>query len=194
MSEIRAFIAIELPEAIHKALEELSHKLQIEIPSGVRWVATENQHLTLKFLGESAPSKLQLLSRSLPAALRTQAPVTFSIGGLGAFPSLRRPRVLWVGIQAGPELTELHKAVESAAVGLGYVVEDKAFSPHLTLGRAQQHLPPRQIEQIADGLSRVSAQRLGSLTADSICLFKSDLKPEGPIYTPLARFKVGNAG
>ena len=71
MSEIRAFIAIELPEAIHKALEELSRKLQLEIPSGVRWVATENQHLTLKFLGESAPGKLQLLSRSLPAALRT---------------------------------------------------------------------------------------------------------------------------
>ncbi|HNT54696.1 MAG TPA: RNA 2',3'-cyclic phosphodiesterase [Anaerolineaceae bacterium] len=194
MADIRAFIAIELPAELHQALAEISRKLQTEIPTGVRWVASANQHLTLKFLGESAPARLQLLSRSLPAALRSLPPVTFSVGGLGAFPGPRRPRVLWVGIQAGPELTALQQAVETAAVGVGYTAEDKPFSPHLTLGRAQQHLPPREVEQIAAGLTRVSAGLLGRVSVDNLCLFQSDLKPAGPVYTPLARFKLGNTG
>jgi 2'-5' RNA ligase len=187
MDAIRAFIAIELPQDMQTRLAELLHILKQAIPYSVRWVPPGNIHLTLKFLGESSPNNIALLSKNLPTITSRHHPFDFHIGGLGAFPNLRRPRVIWVGIQAPSMLGDLQRSIEREMQLLGYAPEERPFSPHLTLGRVNQNATPEEVHQISSALSKQSINDLGRVSVKEIILFRSELLPNGARYTPLVK-------
>lgn len=189
MTVIRAFIAIELPVEIQQRLDVVSRQVRGrlgELPgSVVRWVSAENIHLTLKFLGDVSVANLDLLKKMLLAEAKEHAPFEFSVGGLGAFPNLHRPRVVWVGIQAPPELVALQCGIESKMDKLGYPREEHPFSPHLTLGRVTRNTNNTEAHQIGDALGVTKVGFLGVVRAGDVRLFKSELRPGGSVYTCL---------
>jgi 2'-5' RNA ligase len=112
------------------------------------------------------------------------------IGGLGAFPNVRRPRVIWVGTEAPPELNALQRAIEAETHKLGYPIEERPFSPHLTLGRISQNARPEEVTQVARALSMVNIGEIGRVHVGQLHLFRSDLRPSGAVYTSLYSFPL----
>lgn len=190
-SAIRAFIAIELNAQLQSQLAEIIRQLKSPQTAAVRWVAAQNIHLTLKFLGEISTANLQMLTSRLQAEAQRHAPFEITVGGLGAFPNPRRPRVVWVGMQAPPALTSLQHGVENETNRLGYTPEDKPFSPHLTIGRVTNNADPAEVQQVAAALGKMTVGELGSVRVDAITLFRSDLQPTGAVYTVVYKAAMG---
>lgn len=185
MGMIRAFIAVDIPPVIQKAIQQNVDDLRKTIGESVRWVAVQNIHLTLKFLGDVSPANVDTLTQILRAEADSCPAFDFSVGGLGSFPSPRRARVLWVGIQAPAELEALQRGVESACARLGYEADPHPFSPHLTLGRVRDHVTASDQRRIQQTLEETTIDSLGTARVDSVHLYKSDLKPGGSVYTKL---------
>lgn len=190
MNAIRTFVAISLPDPIHERLDEIIIRLKKAGVSGVRWVPAQNIHLTLKFLGDVSPANLDLLEKILQPEISRHHPFEITIGGLGAFPNLRRPRVIWVGVKTPPALENIRHAIEAETQRLGYAAEERPFSPHLTLGRISHNASPQEIQQIASVLSVQTAQQLGTIRVKNVQLFRSDLRPGGSVYTSLFSFPL----
>lgn len=187
MSVIRAFIAADLPNEIREALAKVIRHLQHELGAvPIRWVPPQNIHLTLKFLGEVSERNLPLLIELLQSEVADQRPFEFGVGGINAFPDIRRPRVIWVGVKGPKELNDLHYAVESAMAKLGYARETRPFEPHLTLGRVSRNANPHEIRLVSETLRRMKVGFLGSALVEEVYLYRSDLKPTGAVYTRLA--------
>jgi 2'-5' RNA ligase len=185
MSLLRAFIAVELPLEIRKTVCAATSKLRNEIGALVRWVPIENMHLTLKFLGDVSPSNVELLSEMLRAEMDLFNCFELRLNGLGSFPNLKRPRVLYIGIQAPAALEALQRGIESASSRLGYGSEERGFSPHLTIGRVKQNVIATEQQAIRHALEDTKIDSLGTARVNSVELFKSDLKPTGSVYTRL---------
>jgi 2'-5' RNA ligase len=192
LSLLRAFIAIEIPHEIKTAIAAQTAGLQKETGHIVRWVATDNIHLTLKFLGEVSPSSLKLLSQTLHAECSQHNPFEVSVSNLGSFPNHRRPRVIWIGLNAPAELGRLQHKIETAAARLGYEMDEKPFSPHLTIGRVREQASAEEINHIHTTLEARNIGVLGSFNAGAVILFKSDLLPSGPVYTSLYTALLGS--
>ncbi len=144
MSVIRAFIAIDLPPDVQDCLEQVSAELKEQVGEKcIRWVPVSNIHLTLKFLGDVSLKNLNVLQEILSAEVMAQKPMEISIGRLGAFPKIRRPRVLWVGVEGPPELITLQRGIESSAIKVGYSKDKREFFPHLNLGARFPQCFPR---------------------------------------------------
>lgn len=192
MAVVRAFIAIELSPLIKaglvRTLEELKRQLK---GSPVKWVPVDNIHLTLKFLGDVSVSNLDLLKDLLRRQAGNRRTFEFQVGELGAFPSTRLPRVIWVGVQAPPELYEFQKAIEVEASYLGYPREERSFSPHLTLGRVSRNASNDETRRIGAALETLAVGSLGTSIVQSVNLYQSDLQPGGAIYTCLFVAKLG---
>ncbi len=184
METIRAFIAIELAEEIQAGLDRVLNRLR-PASKAVRWVPAGNIHLTLKFLGDTPLEKIEQLKQSLASEAAQHPPFEIQVGGLGAFPNSRRPRVIWIGVQAPADLASLASGVEKAAETLGFASEERPFSPHLTLGRVSQHATYDEIGALADLLTKTHVESLGVSSVDQIHLFRSDLRPGGAVYTSL---------
>ena len=186
MSLIRAFIAITLNAEVHHRLAEVitayQHKLE-QVP--VRWVTANNIHLTLKFLGDVSIANLDVLKKLLQAEVAGFKPFELSVGGSGAFPTVHRPRVIWVGVQAPADLGAVQSSVESMTARMGYPAEERPFSPHLTLGRVSRNATPHDFRMIATVLEKEKVGFLGAMCVRSVELYKSDLRPSGAIYTTL---------
>lgn len=186
MSLLRAFIAVELPPEIHKAIESETAPLRAALDSSlVRWVPTSNIHLTLKFLGGVSSANVELLTQMLSVEVNQYESFTIKFEGLGAFPNPRRPRVIWIGIQAPAGFEALQHGIEAAAATLGYPAEKRPFSPHLTIGRVKQNAGPAGMQKIRNVLEEMKVGALGTVKANAVHLFKSDLKPTGAVYTRL---------
>jgi RNA 2',3'-cyclic 3'-phosphodiesterase len=185
MNLLRAFIAVEIPLEIREAIGRATAPLQKGIGSIVRWVPTENMHLTLKFLGDVSPANVELLSQMLGAEADLFHCFDLDLGGIGAFPNLKRPRVIFIGIHAPPMLEALQRGIESAARRLGYESEERGFSPHLTVGRVKQNVTATEQQSIRRALEETRIDSLGIARVDSVHLYKSDLKPTGSMYTRL---------
>jgi 2'-5' RNA ligase len=183
---LRSFIAIEIPSEIQQAIARATAGLQEAVPRpAVRWVAPQNIHLTLKFLGDVSPANLEQLARSLRVETANHPVFRASIGGVGVFPHPRQPRVIWIGCQAPPALVSLYRGVEAVCARLGYVAEKRAFSPHLTLGRVGNSISPTELEHLRLAMQQVEAKDLGIFAVEAVHIFKSDLQPGGSIYTRL---------
>ncbi len=199
----RGFVAIALPDEIRSRCARLLATLR----GGARqvsWVKPENLHLTMKFLGNTRPSQAERLLASLAHKAMKLSPFEIAFGGLGAFPTLRRPRIIWVGVSEGAgSLEDLAAKVEGAAAKAGFSRESRRFSPHLTLGRvkiarrrsgtpsAQTVSEKRVSEDLQTLLARADPGPLGRFTVREMVLIESRLSPEGAVYTPLARVKLG---
>lgn len=142
-------------------------------------------HLTLKFLGDVPASSLELLTQMLSAEADSCTSFDISIGGLGSFPNSKRPRVLYIGIQAPAELEALRHGIEFAAARLGYESDARPFTPHLTLGRVRQNITLAEQQRIRLALDEIRIDSLGAVRVDSVHLYKSELQPAGPVYTKL---------
>ncbi len=184
METIRAFIAIELAKEIQTGLDRVLNLLR-PATRAVRWVPAGNIHLTLKFLGDTPVGKIELLKDTLESEARLHKAFEIQVGGLGAFPNARRPRVIWVGVQAPADLANLASGVEKSTLPLGFTAEERPFSPHLTLGRVSQHAAPDEISSLAELLLKTHVETLGISRVDQIQLFRSDLRPSGAVYTSL---------
>src|SRR4030042_147242 len=162
MSVIRAFIAIDLTPEIVQHLEQVSTQLKKRLEGiPVRWVPVDNIHLTLKFLGDVYLANVEMLKKILQTEVNAHHVFEISVGGLGAFPSARRPRVVWVGVEAPAELTAVQNDVESAMARLGYAREERPFSPHLTLGRVSRNAVGRDERLIGESIEAIKLGFVG---------------------------------
>lgn len=187
MQSIRAFIAIELPREIRAGLEQVTGRLR-QAAADVRWVKTADIHLTLKFLGDVAEDRLPELIVCIEGCLHGIPPVPIEVRGLGAFPDDRNPRIIWIAASdKSGMLAGLQGAIEDGLARIGFAKEHRPFSPHLTLGRLKS---PRGGDAVRRGLAELKNSDCGSYTADSVCLFKSDLRRTGPVYTILQPFSL----
>lgn len=183
---LRSFIAIELPPEIQKAITRATSDIQKALPKPlVRWVTEQNIHLTLKFLGDVSPSNLEHLAEALKVESSQHPVFELSVGQLGAFPNTHRARVIWIGLEAPPELLILQHGVEAVAARLGYPAEERPFSAHLTIGRVGQNASAADLTKIRTELEACQVGLLGKLTVGAVHIFKSDLQPSGSIYTHL---------
>ena len=188
---MRTFVAIEIPAEIRKHIQELVGELQ-RAPAGVRWSRPEGLHITLKFLGEVPTGKIGLVKTRLEA-LPAFPPLPIDIRGAGFFPNERAPRVLWLGIHAGPELRQLAASVEESLVPLGFPKEERPFAPHLTLGRAGDRAGGTtnlagNLCALRELLRRKEPLEMGAFTARVFFLYESQLGRGGSTYSKLARF------
>jgi 2'-5' RNA ligase len=185
MSLLRAFLAVEIPIGLRQTICDATSDLQNGIGSLVRWVPMENMHLTLKFLGDISPSSVELLTQMVRAEVDLFNCFEIQLRGLGSFPSLKRPRVIFIGIDAPAVLETLQRGIESASRRLGYESEERGFSPHLTIGRVKQNVTATEQQRIRRALEETKIDSLGTARVDSVHLYKSDLKPTGSVYTRL---------
>jgi 2'-5' RNA ligase len=186
---VRLFVALNFPTALRRAIFDAIAPLRAAAP-GLAWAAEPRLHLTLKFLGERPDDAVAPVARALDRVGEAHAPVTMSLGGLGAFPNQRRPRVVWLGIAPDPKLELLHHDVEAACASLGYEVEGRAFRPHVTLARVR---PGRQrgVGELEAATARALAgaarevQFRGSAVVETLDLMQSELGAGGSRYTVL---------
>jgi 2'-5' RNA ligase len=185
--EVRTFVAIELSDSLKASLVGLQDGLKRQIPpSAVRWTAPEGIHLTLKFLGQTPVDQVEDIVAALELACAPFSPISYVASGLGCFPNLQRPRVIWVGIQDPTgALGDLQQVVDSACEELGFEPERRAFHPHLTLGRAQRRATSDDARAVSRVIQRTDAGELGAMSAQGISLIRSDLRPTGAVYTTL---------
>jgi RNA 2',3'-cyclic 3'-phosphodiesterase len=187
---MRTFIAIPLPAESRTMLDKMQQSLRVH-RADVRWVAIPSIHLTLKFLGEVDPEIIPKLSESIADASRSECPVGLRLQGLGCFPNLRMPRVVWCGIGGETEaLSRLQHKVETACAAFGFAPEERAFHPHLTLGRVngKKNLQPL-IECI-----KIGSDLECRFQADHFDVYKSVLKPQGAEYTVLKTITLSGEG
>ena len=188
MSMIRAFIAISLSSEIHRNLDEVINSLKSRLPDApIRWVQADHIHLTIKFLGNVSISNQELLTKMLSAEVSRHTSFEISIGNLGVFPSINRPRVIWVGVKAPQALSGLQRGIEAEMNHLGYPPEERSFSPHLTLGRVSRNARSQDFQEIAMVLNGCTVGFLGALRVQSVDLYRSDLHPDGAAYTRMSR-------
>lgn len=189
---IRSFVAIELPDEIRHALTRIQKQLRQDV-TGVRWADPGSIHLTLKFLGSIAAEQIQPIAAAAIRVVQGEPPLTLGLGGLGAFPNARRPRVIWLGIEGDvARLGQLQARLEEAIEPLGFPREKRAFRPHLTLGRVKD---PRRPPDLTRPLADVTVPQCNSFDVHEILLYKSDLRPTGAIYTKLQHLPfAGSAG
>ena len=187
MERIRSFVAILLNDEVRAALAAEIARLR-PIGPRVGWVAAPNLHLTLRFLGELPPDLLEQVKDALAEAVAGVAPFALHFHGLGAFPGMARPRVLWVGVaEGGPAAQALQARVEAALTRRGFAREERPFSPHLTLGRVRE---PRGLAELQQAMARDARMDFGRLEVQSLSLMRSDLSPAGSRYTELASFPL----
>src|SRR5581483_8853950 len=182
---MRLFVAIEIEPAIRERMNDFVNGLRAKIPEA-HWARAEGLHITLKFLGNVADERRTMIENAL-RSVRGKA-VRLSLKQLGVFPNPRSPRVLWVGIEAGPELQQLAMAVDQQMNSIGFESEKRAFSPHVTLARFNQR--PRG--DLGSLLSEAQTG-FGTMTANEFHLYESKLSPQGSRYTKLASFKLEQA-
>lgn len=196
METFRTFIAIELNQELQDSLRHLQDDLKRKVPPrSVRWVRPESIHLTLKFLGDVPSSRITSISQAVEAACQGFDVFTFELVGLGCFPNPRRPRVLWVGVREPTSvLASLQKAVEQELAEIGFEPENRPFRPHLTLGRVQRKASQSEQKRLGELVATSDLGPLGGMVVSAVNVMRSQLRPEGAIYTALAHVPLGGDG
>ena len=183
--KIRAFIAIRVSPEVQRAIEDLIAALRTH-NDGIKWVSSVNLHLTLKFLGPAVPiEKIHRIQPELEGIAADTAPFELEATGVGGFPSLSRPNVLWVGLRSD-RLTELAARVDDAASRCGFEREQRAFNGHLTIARLRR---PQMQSETQLRLAAAMKRDFGASTIREMTLYRSITAPAGSIYEALANFQ-----
>lgn len=186
MEKIRSFIAIELPVELKQALSRLQAKMK-SASAPVKWVDPGNIHLTLKFLGDINVEDTSRITTALGDAARSAHPFDIGISRLGAFPSLKQARVVWVGLTGELEkLEQLQKRIEAGLAPLGFPPEGRSFTPHLTIARVRDYARPDDRQKLGEMISGLSLEKEYTIGVNAVHLIKSQLTREGPIYSKIS--------
>ena len=183
----RSFLAIDLPTVIK---ERLAGQIRILNPgtSGIKWVDARQIHLTLKFFGSISTERLDKINEYTKQVTLKKKPFSLTIQGVGGFPHIRRPRIIWAGLSRDLEaLLKLVEELEIAYEQIGIAKEDRSFHPHLTLGRNKTNQPNEKLFQRLSGWVEEESEPFG---VEEIVLYKSDLKPFGPVYSKIFSFPL----
>jgi len=184
---IRSFIAVDLPDATRQGIDAIQEQLK-QSRARVRWVRAKSIHLTLKFLGNIHPDQVDDIAAVTAQTVRNEAPLTLRAARLGAFPSQRNPRVIWVGVAGEVKrLTHIQTRLENDLVPLGFAREQRGFRAHLTLGRVKDR---RNRQALIAAMAELKIPEFDSFDVTEIILYKSTLRPTGAIYTKLHRMPL----
>jgi 2'-5' RNA ligase len=195
-STLRTFVAVNFSPELRRALAEAGAGLSRSTPQrAMQWVKADNIHLTLKFLGDVPTDRIPEIAEALTASVGVVEPFQFTATGLGCFPNIRKPRVVWAGVEeeGARKLIALAAAVEAALNPLGFPKEARPFSPHLTLGRVRRETPPPDAARVGQAVAAQPMARWGTQAVSAIHLMKSDLQPGGSIYTTLHTANLGHS-
>jgi RNA 2',3'-cyclic 3'-phosphodiesterase len=185
---IRSFLAIELPEAIRNKIDEIQGDLKSS-HADVRWVNPEKIHLTLKFFGNIEEARVESIIKAIENPVRDTPAFAMKVSRIGAFPHWKSPRVIWMGlIDEEGILGFFQRKLEMELEGIGFEREARVFQPHLTLGRVNSS---RGKEALTQKMERHQEEDFGDFRVERVILFKSDLRPAGPIYTLLREVRLG---
>jgi len=177
---VRIFIAALIPEEIRTRLTNYINSLKHNI-DGVKWEKSEKLHVTLKFLGDVDESKVEEISNLLGKLAHGYSPFNMGILDFGGFPDLKHPRVLYVGLSRNSRLSKFQNELERGLYSLGFKKEDRRFIPHITVARVKKRIHLKETLPITQSIFDIT----------HIGLIKSELRPEGSVYTPLKLFKLG---
>lgn len=185
----RLFVAVLLPDAVREALASVVSRLR-EKGTNVRWVSEENLHVTLKFLGETPAGAIPDICGAIERTVTPHAPFDMRLSGLGAFPTVRKARVMWAGVgQGAAELSAIAKDTEHALANLGFEIEGR-FRAHVTLGRMRE---PAPCDWLCGGAEDDLGDRL-ACRVSSVHLMQSELTPAGARYRSISSFELCGAG
>jgi len=191
--QIRSFIAIELSEEVREGLTRLRKELERDEHKFVKWVDPGGIHLTLKFLGNIPSKRVTEITEAIKEAAQGISPFNLEISGLGAFPSIRQARVLWVGIGGEVDkLSRLQKNIDSALAALGFAKEERPFVPHLTLARIREGASPPERRSFGELVGSTTFEDKYHVEVEAIRLMRSQLTPAGAIYTCLSAVGLGH--
>ena len=185
---IRAFIAVGIDPKTVERISEATDQLKPSI-AGIRWAPLTNLHLTVKFLGDVEETTIDPIARALRQHIAPFPRFTINAKGLGVFPDVKRPQVLWVGLE-GIHLAELASTVETALKPLGFEPEKRGFKPHLTIGRWRQR--DKSTAKFIAELERWAGYEFGKSEVRNIILFQSMLRPEGALHRPLEKILLSD--
>ena len=185
MSQIRAFLAIDLDEDLKPKINKIIKEFK-GIDAKIKYVELANLHLTLKFFGEIDTEGLDLLEQKITNTLSQFKPFTVKLKGCGAFPNKNHIKVIWIGIDEDDLIKQLHDRLDKEFVKLGFD-KDKKFSTHLTIGRMKS---PKNKNQIRNIIEEYEDFEIGEMEVSQISLKKSTLKPSGPVYEDLKIFEL----
>lgn len=184
---IRSFLAADPPLTLLESIISATVKLRTYAPD-VKWVKPEGIHLTLKFMGNIEEVQIEPIIDVIRPVITNQKPLALSAEGIGAFPNLRRPRVIWVGVVGDRErLMVIQKRIEQSLSALGFPMGNRPFSPHLTLGRIRSG---KKVPDLTDRIRELEGITFTPFTVSELVLYKSILRRDGTIYTPLQRLPL----
>jgi RNA 2',3'-cyclic 3'-phosphodiesterase len=198
---MRLFIALDIDDEIRGRIVRFVEGVSGFAPDA-RWAKPESLHVTLKFIGEQPEAMLEEIKSALGAVAASA--ITLQFRGYGFFPTVKAPRVFWIGIESGPQLATLAAAVDQQTAHLGIPEEERVFSPHLTLARGgargnrgsgsphwgKEDGPNRSFQRLQEKLAALPLPEFGTMTAHEFFLYQSQLSPGGSRYTKLARFEL----
>lgn len=179
---LRAFIAVPIPGPVAAFLGQIQARLRSPAMP-IRWVATGNIHLTLKFLGDIAPAKVPAIAARMDTATAAESSFRLHARRVGVFPNRRNARVIWVGLDGDVgRLITLQADLASALEAIGFGQEDRRFQPHLTIGRSRGRIDAQTLGEALGPLQEIASD---AFAVDRLMLFKSELTPAGAQYTRL---------
>jgi len=184
---LRCFIAIDIPDQIKRDIGELIEIFK-KYDTDVKWIAHENIHITLKFLGNTHVDLIHEICKSLGNILLPFEPFYIKIYSVGVFPNRKYPRIIWIGIEDSEILIRLQRDVEESMALLGYQKEDRKFHPHLTVGRVRS---PKGISNLINELDIFKEKHFGNVKVEDVKLMESRLKPSGAQYFCLHKIPLG---
>lgn len=186
METIRSFIAIELPDEVKETVALIIKRLRPAQHRYVKWVAPEGTHMTVKFLGNIYSSQIPQITDIMKTAAGKVPPLDLRLGRLGMFPNEQRPRVIWVALEGNTEpLAAMQSEIEKALEPMGFAPENRAFTPHLTLGRVRDNASSDDRKEIGGVVKEKKIDYEASFTLRELSLMKSTLTPTGAIYNRL---------
>ena len=183
---MRAFIAFDLPPKIKTEISNFRKPLQQPaFKSVLKWVDPDNFHITLKFLGETTPEKVDLLSEKIKKHLHPIKPITVTLSTLGAFPNISRLNVIWIDVFPKDELLITFNKIETICITEGFEPDQKPFKTHITLARLKRGINQEQIKQISSTLKTNTTVPPLTFNITGVTIYKSVLTPQGPLYTAI---------